>query len=307
MTTTMSPATRKTLRVTVLAGGPSAERAVSLTSGQAVADALRRRGHDVFVADIGPDNLAALDRPADAVFPALHGTFGEDGTLQRIMEQRGIRFVGSGSQASALAMDKVATKRIAADLGIPTPAYEVVEPPAQPTLPPPVVVKPIAEGSSVATTIVRQPGRLQKTVEDVAGVYGRALVEQFIAGDELTVGMLGGQPLPPISVRPGREFYDYQAKYHDDATEYLFETGHSSALLEQAATCSQRVFEALGCRHLARVDWIADADERLWFLEVNTIPGFTTHSLVPKAAARIGIPFDELVDQLIRMALEDRV
>jgi len=140
----------------------------------------------------------------------------------------------------------------------------------------------------------------------VTGKYGRALVERFIAGDELTVGIVGQQVLPPICVRPRRAFYDYQAKYQDDQTEYLFETGRSRALLEQAATYSQRIFEALGCRHLARVDWIADVDERLWFLEVNTITGFTAHSLVPKAAARIGIPFDELVERLVRMALEDR-
>lgn len=301
----MTAATPKRLCVTVLAGGPSAEREVSLASGQAVAEALRRRGHDVLLADIGPDNLAALDRDAHVVFPALHGTFGEDGTIQRIMEQRGIRFVGSGSRASALAIDKVATKQLAEHLGIPTPAYEVVTPPGEPTLSPPVVVKPIAQGSSVGTTIVRDARELTPTVQAVAGTYGRALVERFVPGDELTVGILGERTLPPICIQPSRDFYDYEAKYRDEHTEYLFESGHSSALLERLSGLSRRVFEALGCRHLARVDWMVESDGRPWFLEVNTLPGFTSHSLVPKAAERIGIPFDELVERLIRMALED--
>lgn len=301
----MNAATPNKLRVTVLAGGPSAEREISLASGSAVANALKQRGHQVFVADIGPDMLDALDHEADVVFPALHGTFGEDGTIQRIMEERGICFVGSGSKASATAIDKVATKTAAAEVGVPTPAYEVVTPPAKPSLSAPVVVKPIAQGSSVATTIVRDASKLDETVAAVAGAYGQALVEQFVPGDELTVGFLGNRTLPPIRIQPRRDFYDYEAKYQDDRTEYLFETGFSSALLERAAELSRRVFEAIGCRHLARIDWMVGPDERLWFLEVNTIPGFTSHSLVPKAAARIGIPFDELVERLVRMAMED--
>jgi D-alanine-D-alanine ligase len=301
----MTAATRDKLRVTVLAGGPSAEREISLASGRAVADALRQRGHDVFLSDVGPDDLSALDHPADVVFPALHGTFGEDGTIQRIMEERGIRFVGSGSKASATAIDKVATKQAAAGVGVPTPAYEVIAPPARPRLSVPVVVKPIAQGSSVATTIVHDGSKLDQTVAGVAGLYGQALVEQFVPGDELTVGLVGDRTLPPIRIRPSREFYDYQAKYQDNRTEYLFETGFSSALLERAAKLSRRVFDTLGCRHLARIDWIVDPEQRLWFLEVNTIPGFTSHSLVPKAAARIGIPVGELVQQLVRMAMED--
>lgn len=301
----MNAATPNKLRVTVLAGGPSAEREISLASGSAVANALKQRGHQVFVADIGPDMLDALDHEADVVFPALHGTFGEDGTIQRIMEERGICFVGSGSKASATAIDKVATKTAAAEVGVPTPAYEVVTPPAKPSLSAPVVVKPIAQGSSVATTIVRDASKLDETIAAVAGAYGQALVEQFVPGDELTVGFLGNRTLPPIRIQPRRDFYDYEAKYQDDRTEYLFETGFSSALLERAAELSRRVFEAIGCRHLARIDWMVGPDERLWFLEVNTIPGFTSHSLVPKAAARIGIPFDELVERLVRMAMED--
>ena len=293
------------LRVTVLAGGPSAEREISLASGSAVADALKKRGHEVFFSDVGPDNLAALDHPADVVFPVLHGTFGEDGTLQGIMELRGLCFVGSGSTASATAMDKVATKRIAMACDVPTPAFEVVTPPATATISAPLVVKPIAEGSSVGTSIVHDQARVDETVAAVAGKFGTALVEQFIQGAEITVGFLGTQALPPIRIQPAKEFYDFEAKYQDNRTEYLFETGLAPATLRHASEWSARIYKALNCRHLGRIDWMVDTQERLWFLEVNTIPGFTSHSLVPKAAAKIGIAFDELVDRLVRMAMED--
>ena len=298
---------KSALRITVLRGGPSAEREVSLASGQAVADALRRRGHEVYEADISPNDLAALDHPADVVFPALHGTFGEDGQLQRIMEARGIRFVGSGAAASQLAMDKVASKARVQELGLDTPAFAVWTADVEPALPSglswPVVVKPADQGSSVATFIVREPDAYQDAVGEVVAQFGRALVEQFIAGEELTVGILGDQALPPICVRPRRAFYDYEAKYQDDATEYLFDAGHPAALLEQAREQSRQVFAALGCRHLGRVDWMVDGAGCLWFLEVNTIPGFTSHSLVPKAAAETGIAFDVLVEKLVLMAM----
>ena len=299
------------LRVTVLRGGPSTEREVSLESGAAVAAALRQRGHEVWEADISRDDLNALDHAANVVFPVLHGTFGEDGQLQRILEERRLRFVGSGAQASALAMDKVAAKECVSRLGFDTPVFEVWTPDTikldrsseLPALP--VVVKPADQGSSVGTSIVRSADQFTPAVRQVVEQFGRALVEQFVEGDEITVGIIGAQALPPICVRPRRTFYDYQAKYHDDQTEYLFEAGHSAALLEQARSQSRKVFAALGCRHLGRVDWMADQDGRLWFLEVNTIPGFTSHSLVPMAAARIGIPFDELVERLVFMALEE--
>lgn len=299
-----APTARK-LRVTVLAGGPGAERAVSLESGRAVAEALRRRGHDVLVADIGPGNLAALDHPADVIFPALHGTFGEDGQLQRILEQRRLRFVGSGSRASTLAIDKVAAKRIAVETGIRTAVWEVVPAGRMPALPLPVVVKPIDQGSSVGTHIARSPQELSRALAETCGTFGQALVERFIAGDEVTVGIVGAQPLSPICIRPKRGFYDYEAKYHDERTEYLFDSGQSDALRVRVRDESLQIFRALGCRHLARVDWIVDAAETPWFLEVNTIPGFTSHSLLPMAAAHDGIPFDELIERLVRLALEE--
>jgi len=305
-------AARKRLRVTVLCGGPSAEREISLQSGAAIADALRRRGHDVFVADILPDDTRALDHPADVVFPALHGPFGEDGTVQRMLAARRMPYVGSDARASAIAMDKVATKLLAVGAGIPTPRFEVwdCDTLGQRTVcdvPLPVIVKPVDQGSSVGTRVGRTPADFREIVERVVTEFGRALVEAFVAGDELTVGIVGDLTLAPVRIRTRAEFYDYQAKYFDNTTEYLFETGLPEAVLEQARAWSRRLFEAVGCRHLARLDWMVDSDGRLWFLEINTLPGFTSHSLVPKAAAHAGIPFDELVERLVFMALEDGV
>lgn len=298
------------LRVTVLCGGPSREREVSLESGQAVAEALRQRDHVVHVADINPDDLSALDAPTDVIFPALHGTFGEDGQLQAIMEQRGIPFVGAGATASALAMDKVRSKQVALEQGIQTAQYEVWHPDThhkrtQPYQPLPVVVKPVAEGSSVAVTIVKDPGAFLPAVERTVAAHGAALVESFIKGAELTVGIVGDQELPPICIRPKRDFYDYEAKYRDDQTEYVFDA-YPPAVLAAAREQSRRLHDAIGVRHLSRVDWIVDDQQRLWFLEINTLPGFTSHSLVPKAAAKIGIDFATLVDRLVRMAWQER-
>lgn len=299
------PQTARKLRVTVLAGGPSAEREVSLESGRAIADALRRRGHEVFMSDIGPENLAALDRTADVVFPALHGPFGEDGTLQSIMQQRKIRYVGSGSRASATAMDKVASKKIAIALGADTPEYELVTGRAETRLSPPLVVKPVDQGSSVGTSIVRRADDVGPALEKVIRPFGRALVERFISGDELTVGIVGDETLPPICIRPSGEFYDYEAKYVANDTQYLFDAGYAQQVLDRAREMSKRIFDEIGCRHLARIDWMVDCDQRLWFLETNTLPGFTSHSLVPKAAAYIGVSFDELCERLVFMAATD--
>jgi D-alanine-D-alanine ligase len=299
-----------TLRITVLAGGPSAEREVSLQSGNAIAAALRRRGHDVFTADISPDDLSGLDRECDLVFPALHGTFGEDGQLQKLLEERKIPFVGSGSRASEIAIDKVATKNVARRCGLRIAGHAVLEAPdlarwAALEVPIPCVVKPINQGSSVLTTIVRQAADFERAARAVIEQYGRVLAEQFIPGEEITVGIINGDPLPPILIRPKRTFYDYDAKYVADDTEYLFDA-KPATMLRRAQEQTTRIFNALGCRHLARMDFICDQSNELWFLEANTLPGFTSHSLVPKAAAHIGICFDELVDRLAQNAWSER-
>ena len=277
------------LRITVLMGGPSAERAVSLESGRAVADALASLGHEVSRSDISPQDLSALEPEADVVFIALHGTFGEDGQLQRILEERGLRFCGSGSAASARAMDKVASKRRFIEAGIPTPRFDIIKPrrlrQALACWSLPVVLKPVHEGSSVGCHLVGEAEGLRARAEGLLAEHGSCLIEQYIGGRELTVGILGDQVLPPIEIRTGRAFYDYRAKYEDDDTEYVFDPPLPAALLERVGRLSLEAHRALGCRDFSRVDWIVDetrdAGSAALALEVNTIPGFTGHSLLP--------------------------
>ena len=303
------------LDITVLMGGPSSEREVSLLSGTAVADALQRRGHKVVRADISPADTAALDRDGiDVVFIALHGPFGESGDVQRLCEARRLRYTGSGPRASELGMDKAATKQAARRLGLPTPDWMIVEEfhsAAEvagwlPQLGLPVVVKPVDGGSSVDVTIARTGGERAAAMDAVTDKYGRVLLERFVPGREVTVGILGERALPVLEIVPARGFYDYHAKYSDGAgTSYTFEHGLDEAVVRKAQADAMALFDALGCRHMARVDFIVDAAGAAWMLEINTIPGFTGHSLLPMAAARAGIGFDELTDRIARMAMED--
>lgn len=300
---------QRRLKITVLAGGPSAEREVSLKSGEAVAEALESLGHTVHRADARPEALEALGVPADMVFIALHGTFGEDGELQRILDERGIRYCGSGASASALAMDKVAAKCRFVQSDIPTPRFDVVTLPRVETVakcwPVPVVAKPVAQGSSVDCRIIREAASLRPALKEMTKRYGRCLIEQYIEGLELTVGILGDSALPPIQIRPRSEFYDYQAKYLDDQTEYIFDIDLPPSVLEQIKELSVRAHRGLGCRDFSRVDWMVDGQTcRPYALEVNTIPGFTDHSLLPKAARRAGLSFAELCQRIVELACE---
>lgn len=300
------------LDITVLMGGPSSEREVSLLSGAAIADGLQRRGHKVVRADISPTDTSALDREGiDVVFIALHGQFGESGEVQQLCEDRGLRYTGSGPRASELGLDKAATKQIARKAGILTPEWAIIEEShssaeraaAMAPLHLPVVVKPIDGGSSVDVAIVRTAAARDEALDNLVDDYGRVMVEQFVAGREITVGILGGQALPVLEIIPDGKFYDYRAKYSDQAvTRYTFEHGFSDVTTRRAQEAAATLFKALGCRHLSRVDFIVDAAGLPWLLEINTIPGFTSHSLLPMAARRSGIDFDELVDRIARMA-----
>ncbi len=298
------------LSVTVLAGGPGCERDVSLQSGQAVYQALRRLGHEASLCDIRPDELKALDLAADFVFIALHGEFGEDGTLQAELDARDIRYSGTGARASRLAMNKAESKRCFQQAGIPTPRFEVANPRnvagLESRFPVPAVLKPVALGSSVDIRIVRYPKELHEAASALIEKYGEVLVEQYIAGPELTVGILGNRALPVCEIRTKREFYDYQAKYIDNDTQYLFDLDLPAVLLERVQALSLRAHRCLGCRVFSRVDWKVDAQSNEPFiLEVNTIPGFTDHSLLPKAAARTGMSFDKLCQTIIDLSLQD--
>ncbi len=306
-----SSAETKLLDITVLAGGPGAEREVSLESGRAVAEALRRIGHQVVLSDVGPTNLSALKRPADLVFIALHGEFGEDGAIQAELDQRGICYCGSGAAASHLAMDKAAAKARLEQYGLPTPRYEVLDRKgligAEDRFSVPAVVKPVASGSSVDTSIVRTKSDLGSAAAKVVAAYGRALIERYVQGPELTVGIVGDDVLPVCEIRTKRAFYDYQAKYVDDDTEYLFDLELPNPLLKRVQALSKEAHRALGCEVFSRVDWMVDADDlQPYLLEVNTIPGFTAHSLLPKAAARLGWCFDELCQRIVELSSAPR-
>ena len=302
------------LDVTVLMGGPSAEREVSLMSGAAIADALERRGHKVVRADIHPNDAGALDREGiDVVFIALHGLFGESGEVQQLCQDRRLRYTGSGPRASELAMDKAATKQIVKRMGLATPDWMIIEDfhsPAQiaqwlPELSVPVVLKPVDGGSSVDVTIARTPAQRDEALEELLDKYGRAMIERFVEGRELTVSVLGDRALTPLEILPCRPFYDFTAKYADDAgTQYTFDHGLDAAAVKALQAAAWATHQALGCRDMSRVDFLLDEQGAAWVLEINTIPGFTGHSLLPMAAAAEGIDFDQLVDRIAAMAMQ---
>jgi D-alanine-D-alanine ligase len=294
------------MKITVLLGGPSAERDISLISGKAVADGLRSMGHEVFESDISPANLAGLDHPADVIFPVLHGQFGESGELQEILEHRKLAFVGSGSKASRLGIDKVAAKRAWEAAGLPTPAYQVLTR-AKPAsaIAAPCVVKAIDSGSSIDVHVCQTGADAKKAIDAVLGKHGTCFVEKFIAGPELTIGLLEEQPLAPIRIVPKVEFFNYEAKYKRNDTEHRFDTGLPEALLKTCQQIAKKANDTLGCRDLARVDIMIDkATNAPYLLEINTLPGFTPKSLLPEAARHAGIEFGSLVDRLARRAFD---
>lgn len=293
------------MNVTVLYGGPSAEREVSLVSGKAVIEGLRSMGHEVFGSDVSPADLSGLDRPADVIFPVLHGQFGESGELQEILEQRGLPFVGSGSRASRLGMNKVETKRAWERAGLPTPPYQVLtnESPKLKSITAPCAVKAFDSGSSIDVFICKTDDAAREAIAAVLKKHGRVLVERFIKGPELTVGLLEERPLAPIRIVPKREFFDYEAKYKANDTEHRFELGIPAELVERCRDLARKANEVVGARDLARVDIMIDEGTNSpYLLEINTLPGFTPKSLLPEAAKHGGIDFGPLVDRLVRRA-----
>ena len=292
---------RRFNQVVVLLGGPSSEREVSLRSGAAVARGLRSLGYAVTEVDVkGPE--FALPAGTEAAFIALHGTFGEDGTLQELLDRRRVPYTGPGAKASRLAFDKVQSKRVFERAGIPTPRYEVVAPGGRPTLPLPAIVKPPREGSSVGVTRVREAAQWDAALAKVFALGQEALVESFIDGRELTVGVVGDQVLPIVEIRaPGGE-YDYRAKYTAGMTEYLVPAPIDAEAARRCQEIAWEVFTALGCRGMGRVDLRLAADGTAYVLEINTIPGFTETSLLPKAARCIGMEFPQLCERILNLA-----
>lgn len=297
------------IRAAVLRGGVGREREVSLESGRYVADALREGGFDVVASDIRPDDMQVLDRKdIDVFFLALHGEFGEDGQLQQILDNRGLAYTGSGPRASRMAFDKMASKRLFAEAGVSVPAVVEFRPDMDPheldrRLQSPsgrFVVKPVRQGSSVGVHIVDSRQEAIEAARGVHAEFGDCMIEAFIPGRELTVGVLGRQVLPIIEIRSQAGFYDYNAKYISDQTQYLFDTILDEGIRAQVSRAALTCFDALGCRDFARVDFILTGDGAAYALEANTIPGFTGHSLLPKAAARVGLSMKDLCAQIVR-------
>ena len=296
------------LKIAVLTGGIGSERDISLQSGHCVSQALIAGGFDVVTADIQPDNLDILDdNSIDVFFPAMHGEFGEGGRLQQILQDKSLVYTGSGPTESKLAFDKIASKKLFAEAGVATPAAiefnagsDIRQLEIQlKSLADEYVVKPIREGSSVGVRIVTDVQEVISAAEQTLKEFGDCMIEQFVQGKEITVGILEEQTLPIIEIRSKTSFYDYQAKYIDEQTEYLFDTISQPALITQIEQDAMDCFCALGCRHFARVDFILSEEAIAYALEINTIPGFTTHSLLPKAAEKAGLTMSELCSKII--------
>jgi D-alanine-D-alanine ligase len=295
-------------KVAVLLGGKSAEREVSLKSGSMVLAALRKKGVDAHPFDPKERDLLDLVKERfQRVFIALHGRFGEDGTVQGVLEWLGIPYTGSGVLASALAMDKLRTKRMWAAEGLPSAPYAVLDKDADlkavaKRLGVPMFVKPASEGSSVGMTKVRKAAALGEAFTLAVNYDPVVLAEKFIDGPELTVGILGEQVLPIIRIETPREFYDYEAKYLANDTRYLIPCGLSKAKEQQLQALSLKAFRALGCRGWGRVDLMLDKRGRPFLLEINTSPGMTDHSLVPMAARAVGISYEDLCVKILELA-----
>jgi D-alanine-D-alanine ligase len=303
-------------RVAVLMGGTSSEREVSLDSGRNVLEALRRKGVDASAVDGIPELVRQLTGTGgprfDRVFNILHGQRGggEDGVVQGLLDALGVPYTGSGVLGSALSMDKVRTKQVWLALGLPTPAYVSLErgddvTAAAHKLGLPVIVKPACEGSSVGVTRCFKDADLDAAVDLAARYPGDMLVEQLVQGDEFTVAVLGVESLPSIRIVPAGEYYDYHAKYVAEDTQYLC-PGASGATEQELGSLALAAFFAAGCSGWGRVDFMRDRAGKAWLLEVNTAPGMTSHSLVPKAARTRGIEFDDLVWRVLETSFAVR-
>lgn len=334
------------MNLVVLAGGTSSERDVSLASSAAICKAMTDAGHTVTMIDtasgevITPETLAQVgaDPPdrtamtkaaekqltvysqlissdlvknADAVILGLHGGIGENGKLQSLLDLAKIRYTGSGVLASALAMNKVMSKRIFESIGVPTPQYLFFKK----SLPPakiavqiesifsfPVIVKPNEEGSTVGLSLVKERSELERAI-DKASRYSDILVEEYIEGRELTVAVVGDEALPVIEIIPQSGFYDYEHKYTKGKTQYVCPADIPPEVAENAKRFAKMAFDGIGCRGYARIDFRLSLEEKLFCLEVNTLPGMTATSLVPKAAKAVEMEFDQLIEKIIHLAI----
>jgi len=301
------------LRIAVVSGGSSAEREISLASGQAVAKALSERGHHVSKIDPREFDLQTYSwENIDVAFLALHGEFGEDGQAQQILDDLGIPYTGSTAEASRLAFSKSASKERFIQYGTPTPSYLLIHESDSAdriqkhveSLGYPLVIKPDTQGSSLGVNIVQTPEELPRALSQCFHYDSFGVLETFVAGSEWTLGVVDNQPLPLIEIETENAFFNFEAKYQDESTGYRFDFDLPSNVIQLIEKTGLRACEALGTTGLVRVDIRLDKFNQPWVLEVNTIPGLTDHSLVPKAAAKMGLNLGELCEKTLLGSLK---
>lgn len=305
-------------KIGILMGGPSSEREISLKSGRAVSEALSGLGLDTAAIDIKTDrkeeNISLIKSyKINVAFLALHGRFGEDGQMQEILDMLKIPYTGSGADASRLAMDKIASRNIFHKHGLRVPEYKVEDkssycknPRAKNDLVFPLVVKPVTGGSSIGLSIVDNKEDLDKAIDLAFDYDEKIIIEEYIKGREVTVGILEEKPLPVIEIIPKKRFFDYEAKYHAGVTDYVVPARLGDEVTKGIQERAQAAHKLLGCFGCSRVDMILNEDNAAFVLEVNTIPGLTETSLLPKAAKKAGIGFSQLCLKLIRLAYEKK-
>ncbi|MBN6078635.1 D-alanine--D-alanine ligase [Aggregatibacter actinomycetemcomitans] len=306
--------TLKQEKIAVLLGGTSAEREVSLNSGEAVLNALRKQGYDAHPIDPKTFPVATLKAQGfDRVFNILHGRGGEDGTMQGLLEQISIPYTGCGVMTSALTMDKMRTKMLWKAFGLPVAEMEIVTTENRVNLNPesvvkklglPLMVKPSLEGSSVGLTKVKSVNELESAVDFALKFDNTVLIEEWLAGAEFTVPVLDNEVLPSIKIVPEGEFYDYDAKYISDNTQYFCPAGLTEEREQELRRLVKQAYDVVGCRGWSRIDVMADAEGKFRLVEVNTNPGMTSHSLFPKSAATVGYSFEQLVEKILELSAE---
>jgi len=298
---TMNLSKKRFQKVAVLMGGPSSEREVSLRSGAAVANGLRERGYVVFEVIVGTDCCFEVPAGTEVAFVALHGRFGEDGTIQTLLHQQGIPHTGSSPEACARSFDKSRSKPVLAAAGIPTPGFEFLRKGQARTLALPVVVKPVRQGSSVGVSRVFAEEEWPAALELALGYDDIALVEEFVPGRELTVGVVGGMVLPLLEIVAPDGFFDYRAKYTDGVSRHVYPNDIPPETVRACQAAARATFQALGCAGMARVDIRLRPDGKFFVLELNNIPGMTPISLLPDAARAHGWSFSELCEIILNL------
>lgn len=302
------------MKVAVLMGGNSSEWEISLNTGKAVVEAFREMGWDVHPCPYKDDLTPVVPalKAADIVFNALHGGEGENGSVQRILEEHGIRYTGSGPEASSLAMDKQKSKLLFAEHGIPTPPWILLqtsddgkEEMGEGDLGYPIVVKPRADGSTMGVSLVKDPNDFDAAVELAREFGSDVIVEEYIPGREIAVVILGAAALPAIEIIPSHELYDYTCKYTEGMSRYVCPADLPAQLTNEVHATAEKISELMNCLHYCRVDFRLNANGEFFCLEVNTLPGLTGTSLVPKAAGAAGISFEELMKRIVNAAYGD--